>query len=93
MTLLRDLRLIEDGIIIPASLLVENGVIEAVLPPEATVEGAEVQDCGGLYAAPGFIELHAHGASGSDVMDCTPASPLAIRSFTSLKASVLASSL
>ena len=72
MTLLRDLRLIEDGIITPASLLVENGVIEAVLPPEATVEGAEAQDCGGLYAAPGFIELHAHGASGSDVMDCTP---------------------
>ena len=72
MTLLRDLRLIEDGSITPASLLVENGAIRAVLPPEATVEGAEVQDCGGLYAAPGFIELHAHGASGSDVMDCTP---------------------
>ena len=42
MTLLRDLRLIEDGSITPASLLMENGAIRAVLPPEATVEGAEV---------------------------------------------------
>lgn len=29
-------------------------------------------DCGGQYLAPGFVELHTHGAGGADFMDATP---------------------
>ena len=71
MTLLRNVRLIEDGVITLASLLLANGVIEAVLPPDAPAKDAQAKDGSGLFAAPGFIELHAHGANGADVMDCT----------------------
>ena len=72
MKLLRNVRRIEGGAIDRCSLLMDGGVVRTILPPEAEVPGAEALDGGGLYAAPGFIELHAHGADGADVMDCTP---------------------
>ena len=71
MKLLKNVRRIEGGQTDPCSLLMEDGVIRSILPPEAEVAGAEVLNGQGLYAAPGFIELHAHGADGADVMDCT----------------------
>lgn len=55
------------------SLLLEDGRIVRVLPegeePRAT--GMEVIDADGLYVAPGFIDLHTHGAGGADFMDGT----------------------
>lgn len=71
MILLRNVRLIENGTVRHASLLIKGSVIEAVLPPDAKNEDAKTRDMGGLYAAPGLVELHAHGADGFDVMDCT----------------------
>ena len=71
MKLLKNVRRIEGGLLDPCSLLMEGGVIRAVLSSEAEVPDAEALDGRGLYAAPGFIELHAHGADGADVMDCT----------------------
>jgi N-acetylglucosamine-6-phosphate deacetylase len=38
-------------------------------PPSAD---AERLDAGGLWLAPGLIDLHAHGARGCDTMDATP---------------------
>jgi len=32
----------------------------------------EVIDLGGMYLAPGFIDLHVHGGDGADFMDLTP---------------------
>lgn len=72
MTLLQNVRMIENGVITPASLLVGDGIIQAVLSPDAAVENVEIRQCDGMYAAPGFIDQHAHGANGADVMDCTP---------------------
>lgn len=72
MILLRNVRMIEGGDVSPASLLMDDGVLQAILPPDAAAESAEVRECNGLYAAPGLIEQHAHGANGADVMDCTP---------------------
>jgi N-acetylglucosamine-6-phosphate deacetylase len=40
-------------------------------PPEAAA-GADVLAADGLVAMPGFIDLHAHGAVGVDVMDADP---------------------
>jgi N-acetylglucosamine-6-phosphate deacetylase len=41
-------------------------------PPERRRAAADVLDAGGLVALPGFVDLHAHGAVGADVMDADP---------------------
>jgi len=38
---------------------------------EKAPEGCEVIDLGGKYIAPGFIELHAHGGGGAELIDGT----------------------
>ena len=55
------------------SLLVEDGRISRVLSEgeEPRTTGVEVMDADGLYVAPGFIDLHTHGAGGADFMDGT----------------------
>lgn len=70
--LLQNVRRIENGVIDPCSILIENGSIVSILPWDAVLESVYRKDCCGLYAAPGLVDLHAHGAAGSDVMDCTP---------------------
>ena len=41
-------------------------------PPERRLAGAAVLDASGLIVLPGFVDLHAHGAVGADVMDADP---------------------
>jgi N-acetylglucosamine-6-phosphate deacetylase len=41
-------------------------------PPPGTGTGADLLAADGLVAMPGFIDLHAHGAVGVDVMDADP---------------------
>lgn len=56
--------------IISGGMLIRDGRIDAIYPGlTPKVDGAEVIDAGGLYASPGFIELHTHGAGGADFMD------------------------
>src|SRR5262245_60706894 len=38
---------------------------------EGTREGVRVIDLGGMYLAPGFVDLHVHGGDGADFMDGT----------------------
>lgn len=71
MKLLKNIRRIEGGAIDRCSLMIDKGIIRTILPPEVAVDSVDSLDGGGLYAAPGFIELHAHGADGADIMDCT----------------------
>ncbi|WP_162606247.1 N-acyl-D-amino-acid deacylase family protein [Jiangella asiatica] len=52
-----------DGTGTPAvrgDVLVDDGRIEALLPPGAPVAAARVVDAGGLVVAPGFIDIHTH---------------------------------
>ena len=58
---------IEEGL----SLRVEGGKITAV-DRELPVTGEEVIDLAGNFLAPGFIDLHVHGAVGHDTMEGTP---------------------
>jgi N-acetylglucosamine-6-phosphate deacetylase len=52
-----------------ADILIENGKITAI---DSNIESdGDIIDAEGLYVSPGFIDVHIHGAMGSDVMDGT----------------------
>ena len=51
------------------SVLVKDGKIAQINP--TNVQEEEVIDAQGLYLAPGFIDVHIHGAGGHDTMDGT----------------------
>jgi N-acetylglucosamine-6-phosphate deacetylase len=62
-----------DRILRAGSLRLDSGVIAAISPtliPAAP--GEKIIDLAGLYIAPGFIDLHIHGALGRDTMEATP---------------------
>src|SRR5215471_1402140 len=58
---------VRDGL----DLLVEDGMITAIRP-QAPAMGEQVVDLEGNYLAPGFIDLHVHGAMGHDTIEATP---------------------
>ena len=62
----------DSGPVPDALVLAEAGRITyagpwAEIPPDCTVIDAK-----GLHVSPGFIDIHVHGAAGSDFMDATP---------------------
>lgn len=54
------------------ALIVKNGIIEAFLPG-SQIEGLDDEriDAEGGYVIPGLLDIHTHGALGSDFMDAT----------------------
>ena len=67
-----------DGIRDGLEVVVEKGKIAAIQPPTPQVQRTsepdhekEVIDLKGNYLAPGFIDLHVHGALGQDTMDAS----------------------
>jgi N-acetylglucosamine-6-phosphate deacetylase len=58
-----------DRLVAGAGVAVEDGQIVAV----GAVEGkpGTAIDLGGMYLAPGFVDLHVHGGDGADFMDGT----------------------
>ena len=57
---------VHDGL----DLLVEDGLITAIRG-QASAMGEEIIDLQGNYLAPGFIDVHVHGAMGRDTMEGT----------------------
>jgi N-acetylglucosamine-6-phosphate deacetylase len=51
------------------NILVSDGKIVYIGPEER--EADDCIDAEGLYASPGFIDIHTHGAGGADYMDAT----------------------
>ncbi|MBO1074420.1 amidohydrolase family protein [Roseomonas marmotae] len=47
-----------------ASILIEDGRIAAILPPDATVEDAARHDATGRLVIPGLVNSHTHGHGG-----------------------------
>ena len=59
-----------DGIRDGLEVVVYDGKIDAVRPA-ARARGKDVVDLAGNYLAPGFIDLHVHGALGRDTMEAS----------------------
>lgn len=65
-------KVIDNGVIIPASVFVEDGVIRYVDETSCfSNAGWEIFDAKGLYLSSGFIDIHVHGGGGSDFMDAS----------------------
>src|SRR6266403_2565893 len=60
--------ILPDGIRDGLELVVENGKIAEI----RECSSAAAIDLGGNYLAPGFIDLHIHGALGRDTMEAAP---------------------
>jgi N-acetylglucosamine-6-phosphate deacetylase len=68
--------IITDSGLVPGGMLVAHaGRIEYVGAYDAGLipPSGERIDAGGLYIAPGFVDIHVHGGAGSDFMDATAA--------------------
>lgn len=53
------------------SLLIEDGKIKAINPENTNSDKNKIIDANGMYVAPGFIDVHIHGAFKCDTMDGT----------------------
>lgn len=60
-----------EGLLENGDVLIEGGRITEV-GHNLQCEADERIDAAGQYVLPGFIDMHIHGAAGSDVMDATP---------------------
>jgi N-acetylglucosamine-6-phosphate deacetylase len=69
--LLKNCRVVSPEIEIPgASVLAEDEFIQRIfLPGEELPQADSVRDLGGRILAPGFVDMHSHGAMGYDVTD------------------------
>ncbi|MFN2541556.1 MAG: N-acetylglucosamine-6-phosphate deacetylase [Chthoniobacterales bacterium] len=61
-------------------LVVRDGTI-ADIRPQTGASDVAIVDLGGDYLAPGFIDVHVHGAMGHDTMDASPEAFRAICNF------------
>ncbi len=69
--ILANARIITDGQIFSGLAIAVEGEKILGISPEGTLSG-EKADLGGLYIAPGFIDLHCHGGAGYEFIDATP---------------------
>src|SRR6476659_9777824 len=60
-----------DGIRAGLEVVVEEGKIGAICERSPAHQKHEVIDLDGNYLAPGFIDLHVHGALGRDTMEAS----------------------
>src|SRR5213592_5242698 len=63
--------ILPDGIRDGLEVVVEQGKTAAIRPAMPRVRANEVTNLDGNYLAPGFIDLHVHGALGRDTMEAS----------------------
>lgn len=60
-----------DRIIPKGTVLITNGIIQAIEEGDIPIADAKEMDAKGQYISPGFIDIHVHGGGGHDFMDGT----------------------
>ncbi|MGB6836596.1 MAG: N-acetylglucosamine-6-phosphate deacetylase [Dehalococcoidia bacterium] len=71
-TALTNARLVLPDAVMEGSVVFEDGTIVAAGPSVVAPVGAETIDAGGLYVAPGFIDIHVHGGGGHSLVTDDP---------------------
>ena len=64
---------LEDSILEPGSLVLDDGVITDVRPGAIGRSGEDWHDVRGHLLVPGFIDVHVHGVEGIDTLATTDA--------------------
>jgi len=59
------------GVLPESTVLIRDGKIAEINPPESNREGVCLEAIG-KYLFAGFVDLHVHGGGGADFMDATP---------------------
>lgn len=59
-TLIQHATLINEGMRLPGSVLIKDGKIDKILPPETDCQADETIDASGMYLLPGVIDDHVH---------------------------------
>ena len=70
-TIIKNGRVITPEGIINGYVLYEDGKIAEIGAGDSMPQADEVIDAQGRYVSPGFIDIHTHGAGGTDYMDGT----------------------
>jgi N-acetylglucosamine-6-phosphate deacetylase len=60
-----------NGVCDGLDVVAESGIITAIQPQSAAM-GEEIVDLENNYLAPGFVDVHVHGAMGRDAMEASP---------------------
>ena len=63
----------DSGVILDGMVVVRGDRIDYAGARREVPAGAQVVDAGGLFLAPGFVDIHIHGGAGSDFMDAADA--------------------
>jgi len=58
----------------PRDMIIDEGRIIDIKAAGSLAPGGDILDAKGLFVAPGYIDVHFHGARGADVMDASSAS-------------------
>ncbi len=62
-------------------VFMSGGRIAEILPAGKKRPEGNIHDAEGMWAAPGYIDIHTHGGNGADVMDATQASIARVADF------------
>ncbi len=73
--------LTEGSVLRGYQIVVNDGRIQAILPPERKETVDEVIDADGMFVTPGLIDVHIHGSNGHDTMDASDEALAAIGRF------------
>ncbi len=68
---IRNVRLVQSGLITPCDVVVNGDRIEDMAPVGQAEPGLAAFEGDGLYLSHGFVDIHLHGGGGADFMDGT----------------------
>lgn len=70
-TLLQNGNLVQNSSIMACDVLLQDGLVQALLPPNSGTSADVTHNLNGRYLSAGFLDMHVHGGGDHDFMDGT----------------------